>query len=87
MHDRRDLYIAGTRPQSILYARRTNFRRTMSHWHFDYHHALLLRLLGMALLLGALAALRVLPPTVWHFATGVSRHTTQSMTIWRHSKP
>jgi hypothetical protein len=44
------------------------FRRIMSNWFLDYHHALQLRLLGMVLLLGVfvvVAALFSLARGIW----------------------
>jgi hypothetical protein len=57
------LYFGGDQSQSNLYAPAIIFPGIMENWFIDYHHALLLRLFGMMLLLavfGAIVGLTIL---------------------------
>lgn len=62
-------------------------RRVMSNWMTDYHHALLLRLLGIALFLGAWTVCRLLVRRIWSFGSLLIQRLPQGAPICWHQKP
>lgn len=72
--------------QSILYAARLTFRRIMDNWIIDYHHALLIRLIGLVVLLCVVFTLSLLVRQVCQVGSSLMRHLRQGIPICRHQK-
>jgi hypothetical protein len=59
----------------------------MNNWTIDYHHALLIRLMSMALLVCALFAIRLFAGHLWQVGSSLFRRLRQGTPKWRHQKP
>ena len=68
-------------PQSILYAARHRFGRIMHSWIIDYHHALLIRLIGLVALLGVVFVFHLLARQVWQIGSSRMRHLEQRFPV------
>jgi hypothetical protein len=56
----------------------------MSHWITDYHHALMLRLVGIVLFLGAWMMLALTGRVVWRTGSSLLERPAQGRPIWHH---
>lgn len=58
----------------------------MSNWIGDFHHALLLRVLGLVLIFSALYLCRLLAPALWRFGISLSQRVSEGTPTWRHHR-
>ena len=58
----------------------------MDNWMIDYHHALLIRGISLALLLCALFAFRLLVRGLWQLGSSLMGRLPQGTPICRHQK-
>ncbi len=58
----------------------------MSNWIGDFHHALLLRVLGLVLIFGALYVCRLLAPSLRRFGTSLGQRVFHGLPAWRHHR-
>jgi hypothetical protein len=58
----------------------------MSNWIIDYHHALLIRLISLVLLVLVLFALRLLARHVWQVGSSLVRRLPQGTPLCRHQR-
>ena len=56
----------------------------MSNWIIDYHHALMLRLLGILLFLGAWVMFTLIGRQVWHAGSNLLQRCAQGIPAWHH---
>ena len=56
----------------------------MSNWIIDYHHALMLRLVGIVLFLGGWVMLALIGHWVWHVGSSLMQRPQERMPIWHH---
>jgi hypothetical protein len=65
---------------------RHTFRRIMHNWIIDYHHAWLIRLIGLVVLLCVVFAFRLLARQVRQLGGTLLRHLPQGTPLCRHQK-
>jgi hypothetical protein len=66
--------------------RHAQIRRIMSNWITNYHHALMLRLMGILLFLGAWIMLALIGRLVWHAGSSLLQRPAQRVPVW-HDRP
>lgn len=85
MQHRLRLYWVPTTPIEFICGT-AQILRIMDSWIIDYHHALLLRLIGLALLVCALSVFRLLAGCLRQVGRGLFRHSLQGTPICRQQK-
>jgi hypothetical protein len=58
----------------------------MSNWIIDYHHAWLIRLISLVLLVAVLFAFQLLARHVWQVGSSLVRRLAQGTPLCRHQK-
>ncbi len=56
----------------------------MSNWIIDYHHALMLRLVGVVVFLGVWMTLTLIGRWVWRAASSLMQRPPQGIPLWHH---